>query len=138
MSDVDRRCSGERGAGLVAGITLMFSFTFLGLVWLARDVDRSVSNESAAQSIAFQAARSAAQSTTVSGLRAGTVEIDAGRACRAAESVAGRLFDSYAVTGAVVRCDIDSSAAKATIEVSIIDGGLTVRGIGVVSAERTE
>ncbi len=50
----------ERGAGLVVGIALMFAFTFLGLVWLARDVDRAVSNRSAAQAIAFQSARSGA------------------------------------------------------------------------------
>ena len=54
---------------MVAGIALIFAFTFLGLVWLARDVDRGVSNRSAAQSIAFQAARSGAQATSISGLR---------------------------------------------------------------------
>ena len=51
------RGRGENGSGLVAGIALIFAFTFLGLVWLARDVDRGVSNRSAAQSIAIQTAR---------------------------------------------------------------------------------
>ena len=46
------RLATERGSGLVAGLALIFAFTFLGLVWLARDVDRSVSNRTAAQSIA--------------------------------------------------------------------------------------
>ena len=52
-----RRGRDDRGSGLVTGIVLIFAFTFLGLVWLARDVDRGVSNRSAAQSIAFQSAR---------------------------------------------------------------------------------
>ena len=58
FTEAARRWQGDRGSGLVTGITLIFAFTFLGLVWLARDVDRSVSNRSTAQSIAFQAARS--------------------------------------------------------------------------------
>ena len=71
----DRRIRGELGAGLVAGIALIFAFTFLGLVWLARDVDRGVSNRSAAQSIAFQAARSGAQSAAAAELRSGVAVI---------------------------------------------------------------
>ena len=71
-----RRCDDERGSGLVVGIVMIFAFTFLGLVWLARDVDRGVSNRSAAQSIAFQAARSGAQSAAATELRSGVAVID--------------------------------------------------------------
>ena len=77
-----KRLRGERGSGLVAGIVLIFAFTFLGMVWLARDVDRGVSNRSAAQSIAFQAARSGAQSASIADLRnnadAGAIDEPAG------------------------------------------------------------
>lgn len=130
--------SDERGTGLVAGITIMFSFTFLGLVWLAHDVDRGLSNESTAQSIAFQAARSAAQTTSVIDARAGTVAIDPGPACASASTAAARLFNSYAVDGSVTRCAVDPSGVRVTVEVTITDGPITVSGIGIVSTERTQ
>lgn len=134
----DRRLRDERGTGLVAGITLMFSFTFVSLVWLAHDVDRGLSNESTAQSIAFQAARSAAQTTSVADARAGTLAIDATRACGSASNTAARLFDSYRVDGSVSRCEVDPSGVRVTVEVVITDGAITVNGVGIVSTERTQ
>lgn len=133
-----RRLTDDRGSGLVAAITSLFAFTFVGLVWLAQDVDRAVSNESAAQSIAFQAARSGAQATDVGSLRAGEVVIDPARAHQAAASTAARLFDSYGVDGAVVRCVVDAGGTKVTVEIAIHDAGRTARGVGIVTAERTE
>jgi hypothetical protein len=130
-----RRGTGERGAGLVAGITLIFAFTFLGLVWLARDVDRSVSNRSAAQSIAFQAARSGAQSTALAELRSGVAVIDADAARRSAVDTAERLFASYGVDGTVVSVDVTSD--RVVVSVTITDSGRTVTGEGTVRAERT-
>lgn len=115
----------------------MFSFTFLGLVWLAHDVDRGISNESTAQSIAFQAARAAAQTTSVADARAGAVSIDPSRACASASTAAERLFGSYAVDGSVTRCDIDPGGLRVTVEVVIADGSVSVSGIGIVSTERT-
>ena len=56
---------------MVTGLVLLFAFTAGGVIWLARDVNRSVSNRSAAQSIAFQAARSAAQQVGITSLREG-------------------------------------------------------------------
>ncbi len=97
---------GDRGAGLVAGIALIFAFTFLGLVWLARDVDRGVSNRSAAQSIAFQAARSGAQSAAVTDLRSGSTLIDPAAATSAATATAGALFASYGVDGSVTSVEV--------------------------------
>lgn len=130
--------SDERGTGLVAGIAMMFSFTFLGLVWLAHDVDRGLSNESAAQSIAFQAARSAAQTTSIIDARAGTVAIDPGPACASASASAARLFRSYALDGSMTRCSVDPSRVRVTVEVTIIDGAISSSGIGIVSTERTQ
>lgn len=114
----------------------MFSFTFGALVWLAHDVDRAVSNESAAQSIAFQAARTGAQAAVVTDLRSGVVSVDPGRACADAARAAGQLFDSYGVDGTVTKCRVDGESRRVTVEVSIDDGGRRVRGVGVVTAER--
>ena len=128
------RLRGDCGAGLVAGIALIFAFTFLGLVWLARDVDRGVSNRSAAQSIAFQAARSGAQSAAVTDLRSGIVVIDPVAARRAAASTAGALFTSYGVDGAVTSVDVVADSVSVTV--TITDDGRTVTGAGTVRAER--
>ncbi len=125
---------GDRGAGLVAGIALIFAFTFLGLVWLARDVDRGVSNRSAAQSIAFQAARSGAQSAAVTDLRSGGTRIDPAAATSAATSTAGALFASYGVDGSVTSVEV--AADSVSVTVSIDDDGRTVTGAGTVRAER--
>jgi Tfp pilus assembly protein PilX len=130
----DHRGRGDRGAGLVTGIALIFAFTFLGLVWLARDVDRGVSNRSAAQSIAFQAARSGAQSAATSELRSGVVVIDPTVAAGAATATAGALFASYGVDGRVT--SIDVAADSVSVTVTIVDDGRTVTGAGTVRAER--
>ena len=125
---------GDRGAGLVAGIALIFAFTFLGLVWLARDVDRGVSNRSAAQSIAFQAARSGAQSAAVTDLRSGSTLIDPAAATSAATATAGALFASYGVDGSVTSVEVATDSVSVTV--SIVDDGRTVTGAGTVRAER--
>lgn len=135
----DKRFRGDHGSGLVAGIALIFAFTFLGLVWLARDVDRGVSNRSTAQSIAFQAARSGAQAASVPDLREGTgddavVRIDAPAAREAAQRVATSLFASYGVDGTVTSIVVDFD--KVSVAVSITDSGQTVTGAGTVRAER--
>jgi Tfp pilus assembly protein PilX len=125
----------DRGSGLVTGITLIFAFTFLGLVWLARDVDRSVSNRSTAQSIAFQAARSGAQAATVADLRTGdAVVIDRDGARAAASSTATALFESYGVAGAITSITVEDD--HVTVAVSITDAGKTVTGLGTVRSER--
>jgi hypothetical protein len=130
------RLAGDHGSGLVAGFVLLFAFTFLGLVWLARDVDRGVSNRSAAQSIAFQSARAGAQATSVRDLRRpGTVAVvDPGAARRAAASTAAELFASYGVDGRVTSIAVTGDTVS--VIVSIIDGGLVVTGAGTVRAER--
>ena len=135
----DERLRGERGSGLVAAIALIFAFTFLGLVWLARDVDRGVSNRSAAQSIAFQAARSGAQAASISDLREGAsndvdVPVDEAAAREAAQRVATSLFASYGVDGTVTSIVVDFD--KVSVSVTITDGGQTVTGAGTVRAER--
>ena len=132
---IRRRWQGEDGAGFVAGIALLFAFTFLGLVWLARDVDRGISNRSAAHSIAFQAARSGAQATDLSAARSGREPlVDPPAARRAARATAERLFAGYSVDGDVTRVEIDGE--RVLVEVTILDGSVSVTGTGIVRAER--
>ncbi len=121
---------------MVAGIVLIFAFTFLGMVWLARDVDRGVSNRSAAQSIAFQAARSGAQSASIADLRVGTdvAAIDEAAARQAASATAASLFASYKVDGTVTAIDVDGDRVAVTVEIT--DGSVTVTGAATVRAER--
>lgn len=133
---MNRRVRGDRGAGLVAGIALLFALTFLGLVWLARDVDRGISNRTAAQSIAFQAARSGAQSSVVADLRRGSKpRVDPAAARVAAQRTASRLFAGYGVDGAIRAVTVDADSVS--VVVTIRDGSRTVTGNGTVRAERT-
>ena len=128
------RFHGDKGSGMVAGITLIFAFTFVGLVWLARDVDRSVANRSTANSVAFQAARSAAQAADVADLRAGRPPtIDADRARAAGIDTATALFGSYGVSGTI---QIAVAGDEVTATVTITDVGRTVTGIATVEAQR--
>jgi hypothetical protein len=126
----------DRGSGLVAGIVLIFAFTFLGLVWLARDVDRGVSNRSAAQSIAFQAARSGAQAVSIPALRGqwDAALLDEAGARRAAERTAVALFTSYGVAGKITSIEVADDMVS--VAVAITDGSITVTGAGTVRAER--
>ncbi|MEM9514488.1 MAG: hypothetical protein AAGA42_06480 [Actinomycetota bacterium] len=130
-----RRLTGDRGSGLVAGLALLFAFTFLGLVWLARDVDRGVSNRSAAHSIAFQSARAGAQVAQVADLRNDSViEIDAAPARQAALHTASALLSSYGLDGSVTSIAIDGD--RISVTVSIDDAGIRATGVGTVRAER--
>jgi hypothetical protein len=126
---------GDRGSGLVAGIAFMFAFTFLGLVWVARDVDRGISNQSAATSIAFQAARSGAQGARVDDVRRGEFDgLDPVKARAAAGSTAAQLFASYGVDGSVTSIEVDLAASKVIVTVTITDGSKTVIGVGAAEA----
>jgi|TARA_R110002110_G_scaffold147095_4_gene337126 Tfp pilus assembly protein PilX len=131
---VSRRGRGERGSGLVAGIVILFSMTFLGLVWLARDVDRGISNRSTAHSVAFQAARSGAQVAFATPLRQGAEPtIDVAGAVAAGTDTANRLLERYDVTGTT---QISVDAATVTAIVVIIDRGVTVTGQATVESRR--
>ncbi len=132
-----RRVAGDNGSGLVAAITILFSLTFLSLVWLARDVDRGVSNEGAAEAIAFQAARSGAQAASIAGLRTGAVVVDESRAQTAALATASQLFDSYGVDGSVTAIEIDPATRRLRVTVRVDDGPVSVIGTGIVTVEVT-
>lgn len=95
---IGRRLRGERGTAFVAALVVMFTVTGMAAVWLARDVNQRVSDRSALQSVAFQAARAGAQQLEVGELRdagAAVVVIDPSAARSAARTVALRLAASY-------------------------------------------
>ena len=128
------RCHDERGAGLVAGVAFLFAFTFLGLIWLAGTVDRGISNQSAATSIAFQAARAGAQAALPDEIRSGTLEnLDVAAAQAAAGDAASRLFTSYGLDGqATAASRVDSTTVIVTV--TITDGSITITGRGAAEA----
>ena len=82
----------------MVGIVLIFSFTFLGLVCLL-EMSMGEWRTIAAQSIAFQAARSGAQATAITDLRSGVAIVDAAAASRAATSTATALSRATASKG---------------------------------------
>jgi len=130
-----RRCRGDRGMAMVTGLVLLFAFTAGGVIWLARDVNREVSNRSAAQSIAFQAARSGAQRIGVALLRQdATVLVDEDAARRAAESTAADLFSGYGVDGDVVRVTV-VPPDTVEVEIRINDPAGDVTGVAAARAE---
>jgi hypothetical protein len=121
---------------MVTALVLLFALTAGGVIWLARDVNRRITNRSAAQSIAFQAARSGAQQVQVSSLRAGgpvTLVIDVPNAREQALRVADRLFDEFDVEGSVLLISV--ADATVTVEVEITDPAGDVVGVGSARAE---
>ena len=122
----------------VTALVLLFAFTAGGVIWLARDVNRRVGNRSAAQSIAFQAARSGAQQVEVASLRdqaIANVVVDPLLARQQAVLIADRLFDEYEVDGAVLRVSVDNDMV--TVEVRISDSAGDVVGVGSAGRDRT-
>lgn len=132
--DAPRRWAGQQGMAMVTGLVLLFAFTSLGLIWLSREVDRRVSHRSAAQSIAFQAARSGAQQIGTPQLReAADASVDLQLAEAAARSTAAALFDGYGVAGTVLRVAVTADAVE--VEVRIDDPAGAVMGSGAARAQ---
>ena len=121
---------------MVTALVLMFAFTAGGVIWLSRDVTRRVSNRTAAQSIAFQAARSGAQQISIGSLRevgADEIVIDRPRAVEQAGEVARRLFVEFGVTGTVDSVSVDGEVV--TVRVTIVDPAGDVSGVGAAEPE---
>jgi predicted xylose isomerase-like sugar epimerase len=123
---------------MVTGLVLIFSLTAGGVILLSRDVNRVVGNRSAANSIAFQAARSGAQEVGTGGLRdasnSETVVVEQGLARDAARSTAALLFADYGVEGTVEEVrfpEID----LVEVVVTITDAAGDVTGVGSARAE---
>jgi hypothetical protein len=123
---------------MVAGVVLMFAFTAGAIIWLARDVDRAVSDRASAQSIAFQAARSGAQQVDIDALRrrpGGPIDIDPELAGSAAAATAARLLDAYDLDGRITSIDIVGD--RITVALEVETAGRTVTGAGSARAQAT-
>jgi hypothetical protein len=121
---------------MVTGVVLMFAFTAGAIIWLARDVDRAVSDRASAHSIAFQAARSGAQQVDLSALRRpgdGSIAIDPDLARPAAEAAAERLFDAYDLDGRVTSIDVVGD--RVTVALEVETAGRIVSGSGSARAQ---
>ena len=130
------RGRGDSGSAMVVGVVLMFAFTAGAIIWLARDVDRAVSDRASAQSIAFQAARSGAQQVDIDALRrvpGGTIDIDRELARVAAEATAARLLEAYDLDGRITAIDVVGD--RVTVAVEVNTAGRTVTGAGSARAQ---
>jgi len=121
-----RRGRGERGTAIITASVLLFALTAGGILYLTRDVNRGVTNRSAAQSIAFQAARAGAQQIDVGSLRgprtderAADVAIDADAAEAEVRSIGDRLLSAYGLDGSISDPVVDGDAV--TVSVTVID-----------------
>jgi hypothetical protein len=125
----------DRGSASVAALVLVFTFSAGAVVWLARDVDRSISHRTSAQSIAFQAARAGAQQLDIAQLRAGTEVpvVEPGMARSAAAQAAAALLADYGLDGRVVSVTV--GVDRVEVGVSIVDGGRTVTGVAAARPE---
>lgn len=130
--DTDRvgRGRGRRGTAIITVCVLLFAVTAGAIVFLARDVNRSVSNRSVAQSVAFQTARAGAQQVDLEALRGSGsgVDLELDRARSVGASVADELFASYGVDGELVAMTFDGSTV--TVEVVVRDAAGDQAAVG--------
>lgn len=122
----------ERGSATVAALTFAFVFMAGSLVWLTRTVDRSIDDRSQAATVAFQAARSAAQQLDPDRARQGELVIDATRAAAAARATAARLLDGSGDVGVVSSMRIVGT--RVVVEVTITSSGRASVGVGTAVA----
>jgi Tfp pilus assembly protein PilX len=120
-----RRLRGERGQAYVLALVVLFTFTGAAAIWLARDVNQRVSDRSAIQSIAFQAARAGAQQIDVATVRGGShgVVIDERAARSAAVDTARRLSAEYELDTQIVSQGYEGGRTDTwAVTVAIPDG----------------
>lgn len=125
-----RRGRGDRGSAVVSALVLLFAFTAGGVIWLSRDVNRVITNRSAAQSIAFQSARAGAQQVELGSLRDGDVEqvvLDEERAREEGLRIAAELFAAYGVSGTSSMA-IAGDTVTVTVTVTDEQGDATASG----------
>jgi len=126
----ERRGRGERGSAVVTALVLLFALTAGGVIWLSRDVNRVITNRSAAQSIAFQSARAGAQQVDVGSLRGSgepTVVLNEERARVEGRQIADELFGAYGVTG-TSSMTINGDTVTVTVTIRDPDGDATATG----------
>lgn len=115
---------------MVTTLVLLFAFTAGGVIWLSRDVNRVITNRSAAQSIAFQSARAGAQQVDVGALRGSgdpAVVLNEQRARAEGRRIADELFGAYGVSG-TSSMTIDGDTVTVTVTIEDPDGDATASG----------
>lgn len=118
MTNTGRRhATSDNGAGAVAMIILMFAFTAGAIIWLSRDVDRAIGAAAEADSIAFQAARAAAQEIDPASLAAGTPVIDPDAARARARVTVAQLCDANHTTCTVTAVDPYPDRVAVTVQI---------------------
>ncbi len=125
------RLERDRGSATVTALVLVFAFTAGAVIWLASDVNSRVADRSAAQSVAFQAARAGAQQVIVADLRlGGELVVDPLEADREARRAARRLLDSYELDGDAAGVHVAGATVTVELVVHSVAGDVT----GIASA----
>lgn len=102
-------------------MVVLFLTTGVAAIWLARDVNQRVSDRSALQSVAFQAARTGAQQIDVGGLRTGgEAAIDEDRAAVSASLTADRLAELYGIEAVVIEQGYGDDTTTWTVTVGLV------------------
>lgn len=130
-----RRCRGDRGSSLAAALALLFAFTSVGVILLARDYDERIATRSVAQSIAFQAARAGAQQVAVGSLRGGELVLDVDAAEEQAVSTARSLLASHGERGDVEVYVVGDRVTVVVEIVDVVDGGFAELREATITAE---
>jgi len=113
------RWSDDHGSAMVSALVTLTTVTVGAVLWLARDVDTSLSIRSTADAIAFQAARSGAQQLQIGSLRgaAPAVRVDPASAARAARSTADLLLDREGLEGEVIAVTAVDEWVRVTLRI---------------------
>lgn len=120
----------------MTAVVLLFSFTAVGVILLARDYDGRIATRATAQAIAFQAARAGAQQIDVAALRDdGVVVVDPAAGVEHATATAHALLAESGASGEVA---VTVAGDRVTVVVSIddvIEGGFAGSKRAIVRAE---
>lgn len=104
---------------MVAALVALSSFTVGSVLWLARDVDMTLSIRSTADAIAFQAARAGAQQLRTEALRGDTplAVIEPAAAGRAVRTTTRDLLDREGLDGEVLAVVATDEWIRVTVRV---------------------
>ena len=124
------RVRDETGSATVLMLLLMLSLTGGAVLWLSRDVDRAINTAAEADSVAFQAARAAAQGIDPGSLRSSTPRIDADAARQRAIDAAAQMLAANGSVGTVTAVEVSPDGDRVTVVVQLIEAGRAVTGRG--------
>jgi hypothetical protein len=123
----------DRGAAVVAAVTLTFVFMAGAFVWLSTTVDQSLHDRGQAAAVAFQAARAAAQEIDDAAAHEGRMVLDRASAAQAARATVAHLLASNGDSGSLVGLRIDDNRVTVTVEITTT--GRAVTGSATATAQ---